>query len=198
VACEGLVGQVAAPAGRIGGQILPEVRELEAGADPIGEHLPLGVAVAEQSQHQVPHGIGRARAVGEQLGIGREPDPRRVRAERLQQASKRRDRKLAAANRVGDRDRDGLAAASRDRVVELALPRIEPRDALRGRHRPFVGQIVGDPRPRVDGGQMPAERPGQQPRADREVLVVGGGDPPAFPVGRPEPGAAHECISSRA
>src|SRR3989442_11575121 len=81
-----------------------------------------------------------------------------------------------------------LAEGSKDRVVrrarvarageELLFPRLQADDPVAGHAErlSFVGDVVGPPREGVSRRQIVAKPPGQEPRADREVLVVRAGN----------------------
>ena len=47
--------------------VLPEIGKLQRGTGGIGKLLPLGIAIAAQIQHQVPHRIRRIAAVAEHI-----------------------------------------------------------------------------------------------------------------------------------
>jgi len=56
----------------VAGHVLPEVRQLEGGADVVGARLPLGIAVPEESEHDTPDRVRRAATVLENVREGRE------------------------------------------------------------------------------------------------------------------------------
>ncbi len=64
------VGEVVAPARQVHAQVLPEVDELQRGADGVAFRQRLLTAHAVQVQQQPAHGVGGAAAVVQQLGLG--------------------------------------------------------------------------------------------------------------------------------
>ena len=66
-----------------------------------------------------------------------------------------------------------LRVATRgDRIVKTALPGAKLRLPRCGRRRPFVGDVVGNPRERVDGRHMRPHRRREKARRDGKILVV--------------------------
>ena len=97
------LGQVDAVLVPVEAHVLPEIDQLQAGADGVGLFQVLRAGGVEQMQHQPADRIGRARAVVQQRGVilvARDGD---VLFEGRQQVVERRDRQLVA--RDGGRQR---------------------------------------------------------------------------------------------
>jgi hypothetical protein len=101
-----LARQVDAAFAEIDGEVLPEVRELERGADVVGARLALGVGVAEEVQHEVADRVRGVHAVVHELVERREAGEAHVHAERGEQPLKRLDRDRERPHGVGERDED--------------------------------------------------------------------------------------------
>ena len=178
---EVLLGEVDPAAVEVTRDVLPEVRQLERGADLVRTRLALRVPVAEEREHDAADRVGRRAAVGDDVGEGREAAGLAggVAAERGEELAQRLDRQREKDRILGRR---GLAGAGE----ELRFPRREALEAPLV--DPFVRQIVRAARERIDGREVVAERPGQEPGADGEVLVVRAGDARAVRVGRRQAG----------
>ena len=81
-----------------------------------------------------------------------------------------------ARDRVAEREEHRIV--DRRRILragdELRVPRRQAGEAPRV--RALVGDVVRAPREGVDGGEVAPQRAGEQPRADREVLVMAARD----------------------
>ena len=62
--------QIDAALGVVGGDVLPEVGELQGGAGEVGELLALGVAISAEVENEMADGIRRVFAVGQQVVEG--------------------------------------------------------------------------------------------------------------------------------
>ena len=93
-----------------------------------------------------------------------------------------------ASDGVAERQEDGIVGARRIARAgeEALLPDCQPLEPAGVGS--LVGQVVGAAREGVDRGQVVAEPPREQPRADGEVLVVPARDARAVRVGRRQPG----------
>src|SRR5207244_11853507 len=123
-------------------QILPEVRQLQRRADVVGTRLPLGIAIAEQRQHQVPDRIGGMYAIVEEVVERREAGKPYVHAKRGEEAAKRLDRYGELTHGLGERNEDRMPRLIGVAGVELALPVVERGERARG-GRFFVGEVGG-------------------------------------------------------
>ena len=129
--------------------VLPVVRELEPGADRVGERRQRGVLLLEDVEHEPPHGIGRAAAIVDQLLPGGIAALDGVLLERGEEVEQQLFRDLELANGLGERHEDrpfGLAAVG---GLEQRLPLLELllAHALVDR---LVGEVVRGARERVD------------------------------------------------
>ena len=91
------VDAVLAPVDR---HVLPEVGELQAGADRVAPSEVVCALAAIQREQQAPHGICRARAVVQHVGVRRIALGRDVLAKSRDQRMAERNRQLVSANRV--------------------------------------------------------------------------------------------------
>ena len=146
-------------------EVLPEVRELQRGADRVRRGVEPSLAVAGDAQHQPADRIGRSPAVVEQVGPGLVALSRYVLPERAQQiveaaATSRSHRRIVSRERredVAASESDPRTAARRRRR-EPRLPVVEQRQARVGVARAFVGEVVGHARKRVDRGDVRTRR----------------------------------------
>ncbi len=93
-------------------------------------------------------------------------------------------REFELADRLGQGDEDGMSGPAGIAGVQLALPLIEQLEGTR-RVTGFVGQVVGPPAVGVNIVEVLAERAGEKPRDDGEVLVVTAGQARAVAPGIP-------------
>jgi hypothetical protein len=97
-------------------------------------------------------------------------------------------------DRVRERDDDQILvigrfrrrSLGRQRAMKAAPPGIEPRLALGGRQRALVGDVVGDPRERIDGCDVRPHLARQQARRHGKILVMRSGQRLACRVGARE------------
>ncbi len=75
-------------------------------------------------------------------------------------------------NEIVTRLRRLRVATRGDRIVKAALPGAKLRLPRCGRGRPFVGDVVGNPRERVDGRHMRPHRRREKAGRDGKILVV--------------------------
>src|SRR5206468_1898086 len=108
-----LLRHVDAAAPQVARHVLPEVGELERGANVVRARLALRVAVAEEREHDAPDRVGRAAAVREDVGEGREGGrvARGIAPEGGEQVAQRLERQVAARDRVAERQEDGIDGA---------------------------------------------------------------------------------------
>ncbi len=90
----------------VDGEVLPEVGELQRRADGIGPAVEPRIVVAEEPQHEPPHGIGRPAAVVVHLRPGGVARDRDVLAEGEQQRLEERNRQAARPDGVADSEED--------------------------------------------------------------------------------------------
>jgi hypothetical protein len=150
------------------------LEQLERGADPVGEPLHLGVADAEDAEHDPADGVGGESAVAQQVGEGGVAVYHLVLQVGLheaveglgRQAAVADDRQQPAEHRVlGPGPRGGPGPDP----VEVGVEGSQRRGAVAGK---AVAELVDGAGERVDGMQRLPVAPGQQPQGDREVLAV--------------------------
>ena len=177
--------------------VLPEIDQLQAGADGVGLFQVLRAGGVEQMQHQPADRIGRARAVVQQRGVilvARDGD---VLFEGRQQVVERRDRQLVARDGGRQRRRSRASAGSPGRSVapgsapmRCSSARRPPAavavrrrwQALRRRYRPRRGR-TGRYRSRRSLRGSSSEATGNS-RSDRwawSCVAVGGAGVGAVP-----------------
>src|SRR5204863_229779 len=169
-----------------------------------GDRAPRGSS-EEPSQHEAREVAARERrAAGEDVVVGGRDAPQDGEPAAREEAHLARE---AAGHQLGERkaareevaragDLEGEEAAevvvgrascqrgaALGEAIQILLRDVEPAGV-----GSLVGQVVGAAREGVDRGQVVAEPPREQPRADGEVLVVPARDARAAGVGRRQPG----------
>ena len=159
------------------GHVLPEVDELQAGADPVGHGQVFGGVGAVEVQHQPAHRVGRAAAVVRKLGKICVAGLAHILAEGVEQVAKEPDRQLELADvvpkAIEDRGQRGVVESFilLDGVERPAVV-VEPRQADDRLRVAFVGDVVGGAGKGVDGLDRLAQVRGQKEGRDGEVFVV--------------------------
>ncbi len=178
-----ILGQIHPVLFEIDADVLPEIRELQPGADVIGEKVQLFLAMTVQQQDQPADRVRAATAIVEHLRKIRVAPLDHVLLERGEQVGEKTRRKVKLANRFVQRDENEMKARRAGRRKQLALPIVERGQAFLRRHhvaRPFgffapgvtlVGQVVGVAREGVDGVDMGLHRLRHE-ASDRKILVM--------------------------
>ena len=187
-------GEIRPSVRQVDREILTEVRELQAGADVVGQRDGDRIAHAEQAEDESSDRVGRIGAIGRQRREVRERLERRVEPERAQQRAERVRTERMTLDGVRDRPKDRPGLVPGERRIQLGLPRVEGRVTVAGESR-LVRDVVRATRERIQRREMAALRPRQQAGADREVLVVRLRDRLAVRV-RPVEVGAHEAASA--
>jgi len=138
-AVEQLAGHVDPPAAQVHRQVLPVVRELERGAEIVGERKERRVALAEDDEHQPADGVGREPAVAEQLAPRLVALLHRVLAEGGQQIEEQLFRDVEPAHRLAEGDEDRILGLAPIGGVEPVLPLVELLAAV-----PLVDRLIGE------------------------------------------------------
>lgn len=146
--------------------------------------LALRVAVPEQPEDDAADGIRRAAAVLEQVREGRDGAGLAggVTAKRGEQIAERLDRQPVRREGVTERDEDRVVDRARvaragEQLLLVCREAVEPAGGLA-----LVSQVVAATREGVHRRQVAAQMTRQEKRPDREVLVVGAGEPGALGV----------------
>ncbi len=178
----GAVGvcKVVAPARNVHAQVLPEVDELQGGADGVALRQGLGIRHAIQVQQQPPHGVGRAAAVVEQGGAvgvgGAVAGFLGVLHEGAEQVVEQRHGQAMLAQHALQRAEHGGPARAgrrpRGHGGQLGAVGGQVAQAL-GRHGvALVGDVIGRARKGVQRGNGRAQVRRAQQRGHGKVLVV--------------------------
>ena len=165
------------------------------------------VAVSSETQHDATDGIRRTATVVEKLRPALVAVLRHVLAEGAQQVGEQLRRQVVSTHRVTESAEDivGHRVVLRRVFVvgtlgparkQPGLPAVEQRQPLGRGPRTLVGEIVGAPGKGVDGGDVRSDGGREQPRRDREVLVVTPGEALATDVGTPQDGVVGHPPSS--
>jgi len=166
----------------VAANVLPEVDELQPGADRVGHRHHLWIATALQRQHDPADGIGGTAAVAREVVAGRIPRLSLVLLERGDQVGEGRTVEAGAADRVGEREKHRVSRPAGEAGVEFLAPCRERDSGLRRRCR-FVAEVVGPAGEGVDIGEVLAELRWHEAGGDGEVLVVAAGDGPTEGLG---------------
>ena len=143
----------------IAAHVLPEIHQLQARADAIRHGHERRIAAALERQHDPPHGIGGAAAVGDKfvaIGIphghtGRVERP--VFLEGVEQIGKRLDREAGLTDSLGECHVDRMPGPACETRLQPLPPDCQIAGCLR-RARRLVDQIVAPAGIGVDIGQM--------------------------------------------
>ena len=204
-AMRGALGQrqVVAATGQIHAQVLPEVDELQRGADGVALAQGLLLRHAIQVQQQAAHGVGRAAAVVQQgghIGVGGAvARHRHVLYEGAEQIVQRLRGQAEGAHLRCQRNKH-LRPAGRRR---LALRYGQQVSAVAGQiaqpggggRIAFIGQVVRRAGELVNSGNGRAQARRAQPGSDGKVFVMLGGG--AAPGAGHEPGAVIRRCGAR-
>ena len=171
-----LGGNIAAANLRVAHRILPEVGQLQGGADFVGElgaHL---VAVTADHQHQPAHGVRRVARVLHGLVPCVVAGLHLVLAEGMQQIVEETARQVAGDDGLVQRDEDGMARLL-GRVVALVEHRAPGIQQAQRGHRVahLVAQIVGDAAEGVKAVEVRTKARGEEEGGNVEVLIVRAG-----------------------
>src|SRR5690606_7373643 len=161
--------QVQATASPVDRQVLQEVHQLQPGADRVGGRPGRLVPSAEEPQHELPHGIGRAPAVVEQRGAVRIAGHAQVLLEGVEQGDERLPRQA-----MGPRGGEHVADNRLDTPVRkdvLAQPTKLPQ-ALVDAGVALVGDVVGMAGEAVDRHDRRTQRRRHEAGGNREILVM--------------------------
>ena len=178
-------GQVDPAALEVARHVLPAVGELERGADLVGARLALRVAVPEQPEHDAADRVRRAAAVLEQVRERRAWRSVSPAASRRNAVSRSRNGSIGsrcAAMVWPSARKTGSSTAARsaragEQLLLVCREAVEPAGGIA-----LVRQVVAAAREGVHRRQVAAQPARQEKRPDREVLVVGAGDPGALGV----------------
>ena len=155
--------------------VLPEVDQLQSGADRVGKGHPLGVAAAFELQDDSPHGIGRAATVVEEGRAVEVAGDRLILLESIEQIGKQRDREPGLPNRLGERHKNRMVGPAGEAPLESLPPGRERNDRLGWRRR-LIGKVVAPAGKRIDIGEVLPQPGRHEPGGDRKVFIVPTGD----------------------
>ena len=188
--------QVVAAAHHVDAHVLPEVDQLQRGADRVAALLRCAVVDAIKVQQQAADRIGTAPAVVQQFGpvgiAGGVAALVHVLFEGGQQVGQGAQRQLEVAHRAAQGNEDaGPAAAvgaAAEAGVEVCAVGGEVGQALCRVGRAFVGDVVGSASKAVDRGNRRPQARGAKPGGDGEIFVV------VDPLGRHAQARVHRAI----
>ena len=170
-------GRRAGPRRRVHRQVLPEVGQLQRGADRIR------LAAARRLRRRRTGGAAGGRPGWPNAGSSRATRRgrrtrgcttswRKALSRSVSSGRGRRCRRIASASGSKTPRQRGDGGAAGCDGVQVGLEGGEVDEALRGRRQAFVGQIVGGARIGVDRPDRGAQRGRAQPGRDGKVLVV--------------------------
>ncbi len=155
-------------------QILPEVGQLKRRAERVRGRIEIVPPIAEDAKDQAADGIRRSAAVVEHLGPRRVASRRHILPKRAQEIGEQSDRQIEALDRVVKGEEHGVGIgcrqsaagrrrwhppnSARERVESSPIRQATAVETLGGTQSRFVGEIVGDSRKGVDGGDVRAQR----------------------------------------
>lgn len=176
------LGEIDTVLAEVHGDVLPEVGQLERGADAVRQPSQAGIAQAEQVKDDPAHRVRRVTAVMEQVVKGGVAAGRDIHPEGGQEVPQELHGEVEAPDGVAEGDERGVRGRVLQTGVEQALPLAQAFEAL-----PLVGgfvrEVVGGAGEGVDGADVRTEGLRQEPGGHREVLVVVPRDPLAVGVG---------------
>jgi hypothetical protein len=187
------LGDVDAVFFEVHANVLPEVGELEGGADGVGLGEAFVVVKAVEEEDEAADGVGGAAAIVEDAGVGGVAFDGDVLGEGGEEVLKEGDGEVVAAAGVGEGGedpvpfgRDGPAfGGGEEGGVEVA----QEAEAFGGREIggagdvvAFIGEVVGGAGEGVDGGDGGLEAARDKP-GHGEILVVGPGEGQTAGVG---------------
>ena len=167
-----LLWKVDAAAGEVDGDVLPEVGQLQGGADGVGQTVLLCVVVAEEVEDEAADGHGRITAVGQEVVEGAVAWGGHVHPEGPQEVVQEVPGDPMAANGFGQGGKNRTPGGI-ETGPEAFSPFVEPPEAFGRFQTGFVGKVVGGSRKGVDAADVRAEGFGDQAGADGKVFVVG-------------------------
>ncbi len=170
----------------VAADVLPEVRQLQRRAQRVGGPVELLIVVARNPQHETAHRVCRSPAVVEHVVPRLVPVRRDILTKRAEQILEELHRKVARANRLSNREKyliGRIAGFGLYTRVQPVLPIVQQPQALNGRPTALVGKVIRRARKRIERRHVRAHGGGQQPRRNREILVVRARHPLARSIG---------------
>lgn len=167
--------------GPIASKVLPEIRELQRGAQRVGRSIEVFASIAGNAQHQAADRVGGSAAVVEQLAPRVVPSRHGILAERADEIVEQDQRQIELPNGVRDGPDDeateivgrpGGRLFDRDRCMQALLPGAEVFEPFGGRGRAFVCDVVRHARKRIHRGHVWTHGRRQQSRGHWKILVV--------------------------
>lgn len=165
----------------VAADILPEVGELESGADVVGEAEEIGLCfwrVAVEHQDDAADGIRAAGAVIEQLIPGFVASDALILLEGEDEVFERRERKRLGADGVAELFENGMVRIPCGAEAEFLASEFEEAEGavMRGFADALgIGKIVDEAAVVVDSREMGAEIGGDERAEDGEVFLIAGG-----------------------
>ena len=170
-------------------EILPEVRELQRGAERVRRAIEPRIVVPGDAEHEPSDRVRRAAAVIEQARPRVVPMRRDILTKRAEQIVEERHRKMTRANgRTERHEHTVVRSAFRHARVQPILPIIQQPQPFRVGPPSLVGKVVCCPGKRVERGDVRPHARRHQPGGDREIFVVGSHEALALGVGGPQSG----------
>ena len=174
--------QIDPPCQSVTGEILPEVDQLQAGANGVGHPHEFGVAAALQAEHDSTHGVGRPATVIKEFDPGGIVGFFLILLKRIDQVCEGIDGKAGLVDRLRERDKNWMSWAAGEAVHKLLPPvgqrcnRLPPRGCL-------VGKVVGPAGKRVDVREMLPQPSRYEERSHGEVFIMACCHGPTEPPG---------------
>ena len=170
-----MAGQVDATSQPVAADVLPEVHQLQAGADRVGKAHQFPIPAPFERQHDPAHGIGRPSAVVGEFLAGVVPRASLILLEGVKQVREGLALQARGPDRLRERDEHRMLRPAGEAPCELLTPRRERHEGLLRAGR-LVGEIVAPAGEGVDVGEVLPEPRRHEPRRHGEVLIVPPGD----------------------
>ena len=164
--------QVDAPPGGVLGHVLEMLQHLQPAAHFVGGRNSVGGGRLEDGENEVSHGVGRQRAVLEELVEVLVAGLVLVEPVGGQQLVEWLAVQAEPGHRRRELDEHLMSGGPGEQAVELGLDPVESRLPVAG---VLVAEVVDEPGVAVDGSQVALHGSRQQPERHREVLMAGPG-----------------------
>src|SRR5690348_1580180 len=160
----------------VAADVLPEVRELQRGASGVGERLTLGVAVAEEIEHEAADRIRGVAAISDDIVPGFVAMNGLVLTKSAKQIAERLDRNFELARGRGKGHQNRMGGRAAEGALDFLVPGIEKLGGAPG-VGDFVAKIVGPAAVSIDIVEMPVKARRKQPGNDAKIFVMMRGEP---------------------
>ena len=152
--------------------ILPEICELEPGADTIGERNSCIIRLPENVEHKLADRIRRVIAVFKQFCEVTKGPFRYVHSKCLEKGRKGLAGNAGFRNSFRQCDENRVIGPTSETSIEFCLPFVDFSETLKWGDRPFVGKVVGSSGERIDAAHKWASIGWDKERCHRKILIV--------------------------